>query len=186
MTSAGNISFVLDVLKFNGGLQEPFTMNELKKAYKRTILKHHPDKGGNAETFKKIDGVFKQITGRNNVSNTKFFFVDIQRILRPPPISPRRPSPRVYTPPPPRQPSPRIYTPPPPQRNSFVKRLSEEEQMVLVRLLMLLPLFIYRRGRWVVRKILRRPSTPIRVSPSPQKPSEKKRRPKKPVKTSTK
>ena len=147
MTSTNNISFVFDILKLNGGLREPFTMNELKKAYKHTILKHHPDKGGNVESFKKIDGVFKQITGRNNVGNTKFYLADIKRILQPSPIyhtSPRRPSPRVYTPHPPT---------PPPKRNSFISRLSTDDQILLVRLLMLLPLFIYKGGRWVIRKI---------------------------------
>ena len=30
------------------------TQNEIKKAYRKLALKHHPDKGGDPETFKKI------------------------------------------------------------------------------------------------------------------------------------
>ena len=36
------------------------TVEELKKVYKKLILKHHPDKGGDAETFNKIHQEYEQ------------------------------------------------------------------------------------------------------------------------------
>ena len=33
--------------------------DDIKKAYKKLAMKHHPDKGGNAENFKKINEAFK-------------------------------------------------------------------------------------------------------------------------------
>lgn len=36
------------------GVARDATEVEIKKRYKKLALKHHPDKGGDAETFKKI------------------------------------------------------------------------------------------------------------------------------------
>lgn len=36
------------------------TIEELKKVYKKLILKHHPDKGGDAETFNKIQQEYEE------------------------------------------------------------------------------------------------------------------------------
>lgn len=36
------------------------TVEELKRVYKKLILKHHPDKGGNSETFNKIQQEYEE------------------------------------------------------------------------------------------------------------------------------
>jgi DnaJ family protein C protein 7 len=36
------------------GLEKNANPNDIKKAYQRGALKHHPDKGGDEETFKKV------------------------------------------------------------------------------------------------------------------------------------
>ena len=37
------------------GVKEEATDAEIKKAYRRLSLKHHPDKGGEQSTFQKIN-----------------------------------------------------------------------------------------------------------------------------------
>lgn len=39
-------------------LTTPFTMGELKKAYRTAALKHHPDCGGKAEVFIQVDAAY--------------------------------------------------------------------------------------------------------------------------------
>lgn len=36
------------------GVDEKATQEEIKKSYRKMAIEHHPDKGGNEETFKKI------------------------------------------------------------------------------------------------------------------------------------
>ena len=36
------------------GVSKTSDANEIKKAYKKLAVKHHPDKGGDEEEFKKI------------------------------------------------------------------------------------------------------------------------------------
>ena len=40
------------------GLKHGFTKKDLKINYKKLVLKHHPDKGGDAEMFKKINEAY--------------------------------------------------------------------------------------------------------------------------------
>lgn len=40
------------------------TASEIKKAYHKQALKHHPDKGGNQETFKKIQAAYEILSDR--------------------------------------------------------------------------------------------------------------------------
>jgi DnaJ-class molecular chaperone len=40
------------------GVSENATQEEIKKAYKKLAVQHHPDKGGNEETFKKISEAY--------------------------------------------------------------------------------------------------------------------------------
>lgn len=40
------------------GVSETATQDEIKKAYKKLAVQHHPDKGGNEETFKKISEAY--------------------------------------------------------------------------------------------------------------------------------
>ena len=44
------------------GLAKGASMDEVKKAYKRLALLHHPDKGGNVEEFRKITDAYEKIT----------------------------------------------------------------------------------------------------------------------------
>lgn len=41
------------------GLDENASPTEIKKAYRKLALRHHPDKGGDAEEFKKITGAYE-------------------------------------------------------------------------------------------------------------------------------
>lgn len=37
------------------GVEKTATMNEIRKAFKKLALKHHPDRGGDPEKFKEIN-----------------------------------------------------------------------------------------------------------------------------------
>jgi preprotein translocase subunit Sec63 len=41
------------------GLEKTASENEIKKAYRISALKNHPDKGGNIELFKKIGNAYR-------------------------------------------------------------------------------------------------------------------------------
>ena len=44
------------------GISTNASEDEVKKAYRKLAAKHHPDKGGDAEQFKKIKAAYEQIT----------------------------------------------------------------------------------------------------------------------------
>ena len=75
---------VFDRLKKNGGLADEFTISDLRKAYKRASLKHHPDKGGDPEIMKKITDVFSGIEKeyKNTENNALFIFNRITREIK--------------------------------------------------------------------------------------------------------
>jgi molecular chaperone DnaJ len=43
------------------GVSEDATQDEIKKAYKKKAIEHHPDKGGNEDEFKKISEAYENI-----------------------------------------------------------------------------------------------------------------------------
>ena len=44
------------------GVFKNASLQDIRTAYKKLAVKHHPDKGGDAELFKKIDGAYKELT----------------------------------------------------------------------------------------------------------------------------
>jgi curved DNA-binding protein CbpA len=49
------------------GVPSSATADELKKAYRKKAMVHHPDKGGNAEEFKKVNNAYHLIsTGKTS------------------------------------------------------------------------------------------------------------------------
>lgn len=46
-------------------LDAPVPMQALKAQYRKLAQRHHPDKGGNSETFKKICHAFHQLKQYN-------------------------------------------------------------------------------------------------------------------------
>ena len=44
------------------GVQPNATPNEIKKAYRKLAMKHHPDKGGDVEQFKKIQTAYDTLS----------------------------------------------------------------------------------------------------------------------------
>ena len=40
------------------GVKETSSQDEIKKAYRKLAIEHHPDKGGSEETFKKISEAY--------------------------------------------------------------------------------------------------------------------------------
>jgi hypothetical protein len=58
------------------------TSDEIKRSYKKLLLKHHPDKGGDTETFIEIQEAFEYLTRYNsNNVNINIAFDDIFRIF---------------------------------------------------------------------------------------------------------
>ncbi len=51
------------------GVNENATQEEIKKAYKKLAVQHHPDKGGNEETFKKISEAYDTLGDENKRRN---------------------------------------------------------------------------------------------------------------------
>jgi len=49
------------------GLTKGASMDEVKKAYKKLALLHHPDKGGNPDEFRKITEAYEKITNPDPV-----------------------------------------------------------------------------------------------------------------------
>ena len=54
---SSRISRAYDVLNVSRGV----TLSELKKAFHKQALKHHPDKGGDIEEFKKIQAAYDML-----------------------------------------------------------------------------------------------------------------------------
>ena len=44
------------------GIKSDATLSEIKKAYRKLAIKHHPDKGGDEEKFKKIQEAYEKLT----------------------------------------------------------------------------------------------------------------------------
>ena len=53
------------------GIQPNASQEEIKKAYRKLSLKHHPDRGGDAEKFKELSAAYEQLTNtdRNNINS---------------------------------------------------------------------------------------------------------------------
>ncbi|CAG8597258.1 29226_t:CDS:2 [Racocetra persica] len=51
------------------GVSENATPEEIKKAYRKLALQHHPDKGGDAEKFKEIANAYEVLTNQSSRSN---------------------------------------------------------------------------------------------------------------------
>lgn len=47
------------------GVQENATQDEIRKEYRKLALKHHPDKGGSEEEFKKISEAYETLSDEN-------------------------------------------------------------------------------------------------------------------------
>lgn len=47
------------------GVKESATQDEIKKAYRKLAVKHHPDKGGSEDTFKKISEAYDTLGDEN-------------------------------------------------------------------------------------------------------------------------
>lgn len=47
------------------GVKETATQDEIKKVYRKLAVKHHPDKGGSEETFKKISEAYDTLSDQN-------------------------------------------------------------------------------------------------------------------------
>ena len=50
------------------GLQRGATEDEVKKTYRKLAREHHPDKGGDAEKFKKIQTAVRKHQAKKRVS----------------------------------------------------------------------------------------------------------------------
>ena len=44
------------------GIEKHVTGSEIKKAYRKLAMEHHPDKGGNEDTFKKINEAYSVLS----------------------------------------------------------------------------------------------------------------------------
>ena len=51
------------------GVNENATQEEIKKTYRKLAMEHHPDKGGNEETFKKISEAYDVLSDENKKTN---------------------------------------------------------------------------------------------------------------------
>jgi len=55
------------------GVQKDATDDEIKKAYRKLAIRHHPDKGGNPEEFKKIQGAYDILSDPQKRQNLNQF-----------------------------------------------------------------------------------------------------------------
>ena len=44
------------------GIKNTASKEEIKRAYRKASLKHHPDRGGNAEEFKKVNRAYEVLS----------------------------------------------------------------------------------------------------------------------------
>ena len=49
------------------GVKESSTDDEIKKAFRKLSMKHHPDRGGDAEQFKKINEAYQTLGDSENI-----------------------------------------------------------------------------------------------------------------------
>jgi DnaJ-class molecular chaperone len=54
------------------GIEKDATADEIKAAYRKLASKHHPDKGGDAETFKEISEAYESLTAKPRQSRNAF------------------------------------------------------------------------------------------------------------------
>lgn len=47
------------------GVNEKATWEQIKKAYRKMAMKHHPDKGGDAAMFRKVQGAYEILEDRH-------------------------------------------------------------------------------------------------------------------------
>jgi len=47
------------------GVSAKATWDEIKKAYRKLVMHHHPDKGGQPATFRKIQGAYEILEDRH-------------------------------------------------------------------------------------------------------------------------
>jgi DnaJ-class molecular chaperone len=56
------------------GLESGVSPEDIKKAYRKLAMKHHPDKGGNEEEFKKIKEAYEFLTSPQPQENRSHFY----------------------------------------------------------------------------------------------------------------
>lgn len=62
------------------GIKPDATQSEIKKAYHKNALRHHPDKGGNQEKFKEISVAYEILSDTEKRQNYDLYGVDAQQI----------------------------------------------------------------------------------------------------------
>jgi len=65
------------------GVSQTATLDEIKRAYKRLATKHHPDKGGNPEEFKKIVSAYETLSDQAKRSDYDFSLDTEAQLRRP-------------------------------------------------------------------------------------------------------
>lgn len=68
------------------GVPKDASQDDIKKAYRKLALKHHPDKGGDEEKFKEITGAYEALLGKRKEVSREFpgggVGIDINDILQ--------------------------------------------------------------------------------------------------------
>jgi len=60
-------------------VEENATEDELKKAYRKQAMVHHPDKGGTAENFRKLNDAYNLVSGNTSRTSSTDGLTDEQR-----------------------------------------------------------------------------------------------------------